>query len=281
MTRKPSPRTIIVVSDLHCGCRMGLCPAGGAKLDAGGVYKPSRLQRKLWAQWREFCDKWIPHVTKREPFVLVVNGDALDGNHHGSTTQISHNLSDQSEIAVACLADLCRASSSYYHVRGTEAHVGPSGAEEERLARRLGARPGRDGDHAQWELWIDLRGHLCHFTHHIGSTGSSPYEVTAIGKELVEAYVEAGRWGDRPPQVVVRSHRHRYAEIRLCGNRGYAISLTTPAFQLKTPYSYRIAGGRLSPPQIGGIAIRVGDEELYTRSKVWALEREEPEVFRG
>ena len=30
-------RNIIVVSDMHAGCRMGLCPPHGAKLDGGGL----------------------------------------------------------------------------------------------------------------------------------------------------------------------------------------------------------------------------------------------------
>jgi len=29
----------------------------------------------------------------------------------------------------------------------------------------------------------------------------------------------------------------------------------------------------LSQPQFGGLVIRKGDDELYTRSKVWCLER--------
>lgn len=274
-----APRNIIVVSDTHCGCRMGLCPPEGTALDGGGSYLPSPLQLKMWDRWRAFCDEWVPRVTKGEPFILVHNGDAVDGVHHGATSQISHNLQDQANLAFACLKPLVDRAAAYYHIRGTEAHVGKSGAEEERLAQRLGAIPDAQGDHARWELWIDLHGHLVNFSHHIGTTGSSAYEATALGKEMAEAYVEAGRWGARAPQVIVRSHRHRFGEWRMFGQDGLQIICTTPAWQLKTAYVHRLTTGRLSQPQLGGALIRVGDEELHTRAIVWPLERPATESY--
>ena len=33
---KRTVNNLVVVSDLHCGCRLGLCPEGGAQLDEGG-----------------------------------------------------------------------------------------------------------------------------------------------------------------------------------------------------------------------------------------------------
>jgi hypothetical protein len=271
-------RNIVVISDNHGGDRLGLCPPGGVRLDGGGKYYNSGLQNKLWEHWLFFRNQWVPHVTKREPFILIHNGDALDGNHHNATTQISHNLCDQNDIAYASLKPLVDKAAAYYHVRGTEAHTGPSGAEENRLARRLGAIQDCEGNFARWELWLSLYGHLCHFTHHIGTTGSSSYEATAVGKEMVENYVESGRWGSRAAQVIVRSHRHRFYETRHYSDKGLAISVVTPAWQLKGPFVFRTQA-RMSEPQIGGILIRVGDEELHTRAIVWPIKRSRTEVY--
>lgn len=268
-----TPRTVVCVSDTHAGCRLALCPPEGVPLDDGGLYMPSPLQLKLWSMWREFWDEWVPQVTHGEPYVVVHNGDALEGVHHGAVTQVSQNMEDQVRIAEAVLAPEVRKAAAYYHVRGTEAHVGRSGQDEERLAKLLGAVPNDSGQHALWELWLNLAGNRLHFMHHIGVTGSSAYEATAVHKELTESFVESGRWGDPPPRVVVRSHRHRYLEDRIAGAGGYYISVVTPGWQLKTPHTYRIPGGRQSQPQIGGIAIRLGDEELHVRSKVYRIER--------
>ena len=274
---------IVVFSDTHCGCRLGLCPPDGVPLDDGGNYSPSALQLKVWGIYEEFRI-WTKKVTKGEPWDLVMNGDALDGVHHRAVTQISHNLKDQLACAVYALGPFVkeckRSGGRYYHIRGTEAHVGPSAQEEERLAEHLGAEPNETGQFARWELWKRVgsgKGHLCHFLHHIGTTGSQAYESTAVHKELVESFVEAGRWGDEAPQVIVRSHRHRHFETRIAHKDGYAIATVTPAWQLKTPFTYRIPGSRLAQPQFGGVLIRAGDEELHTRFFVRRVERAKEE----
>jgi len=267
--KKPEIRNLVVISDLHAGCRVGLCPPGKIRLDDGGTYEQSGLQRKLWAWWTEFWDVWIPKVTKGEPYHVCVNGDALDGVHHNSTTQVSHNIADQIHIAQQILSPVVERAVSYYHIRGTEAHVGPSGYSEELLAESLGSVRGDQGESARWEMWARLDWGLVHLTHHIGTTGSMHYETTAVMKELTEMYTEAARWSEEPPDVVVRSHRHRHTKVEVNvekhGHPGIAISTVTPGWQLKTPFAYRIPGGRASRPQIGGIVVRCNDDEIFTR----------------
>lgn len=251
---------------------MGLFPDRTMTLDGGMQAGPSPLQLKVWSLWLEFWKDWVPAATKGEPYIVVMNGDSIDGSHHGSKTQVSQNFADQSAIARECFKAVLGPESVLYWIRGTEAHVGPSGEQEELLARSLGAKPDADGHHARWELYLDLHGHLCHFTHHIGTTGSTAFESTAPYKEMVESYVDAGRWNRTPPQVIVRSHRHRHIEVRSPSRDGHSVVLVTPGWQLKTPFVYRIPGARASQPQIGGALIRVGDRMLYTDSKVWSLE---------
>jgi hypothetical protein len=182
----------------------------------------------------------------------------------------------QKELAVLCLKPIIenKKCKQYYHIRGTEAHVGKSGQYEEEVAKILGAKPDEIGNHARWDMWYKLHDKIIHFSHHIGTTGSSSYESTAVYKEMVESFNEAGRWQDKPPDVVVRSHRHRQFETRIATKNGYGISLVTPAWQLKTPFIHRLPGGRASTPQIGGYLIRTGDEDsIYTRFKVWRISR--------
>ncbi len=273
-------KNLVYISDIHAGCQLALCPPGGVGLDNGGKYHPSPFQRKLWKMWRELWDEWIPAATRQEPFGVVLNGDAVEGVHHKATTQISQNPKDQEEIAYQILApvvDKCKGR--YWHIRGTEAHVGSSACDEERLAKRLGAVPNREGQHARWDLWKRVGdGNLVHSLHHVGTTGSQAYESTAVQKELVESFTEAARWRREPPDVIVRSHRHRSIQIRIpTGTDGHetgeAIAVVTPAWQGKTPHVWRIPGGRLATPQFGAILIREAHGELFVRSKVWTVDR--------
>lgn len=209
-------------------------------------------------------------MTDGEPYDLVVNGDVLDGVHHRSTTQISHNLADQERLAVELLRPHVAKAARYFHVRGTEAHVGQTAENEERVARELGAIPNDEGQSSRFDLWLRMgsrRGPLVHFLHHVGATGSQAYEATAVHKELTESFIEAGRWGEEPPQAIVRSHRHRAIRISLPVENGEALAIVTPAWQLKTPFAWKIPGARLSQPQLGGVVLKVGDEAgLYARA---------------
>ena len=269
-------RHLVIVSDLHCGCQLGLCPDRGFELDDGGTYYPSDLQVIVWHWWREFWNDWVPSVVGDEPYAVCVNGDAIEGTHHRVVTPITTNIADQERLAYDVLWPVVqRCDGRYFHVRGTPAHVGPSGQSEERLARMLEAVPDDTGRHARYELWIRLGGDwgpLCHVTHHIGTTSTIAYEATALQKELVNAYVECLRWGDEPPRVIVRSHRHRFFMTHV----GQAVTLTTPGWQLRTPFTYRKTGAIVGRPQIGGVVLTAtGDASnpVQVHHKVWGLRR--------
>ena len=275
---KVEVNNIVAISDIHCGCQLGLCPPEGVKLDEGGTYKPSAFQRKVWKMWRIFWDKFVPDAVRGEPFAVVMCGDSIDGTHHNSTHQITHNLTDQARIAYGVLepvVELCKGR--YYHIRGTEAHVGKSSQEEEALAEDLGAIPTKEGQFARYELWKRCGPRLVQFMHHIGTTGSQAYEATGVHKELTEAFIEAARWGEEPPDCIVRGHRHRYIETNIATKNGYASAAVCPGWQGKTPFVWKISGARLSLPQFGGLLIRHAHDRLFIDPKVFSVKRGKPE----
>lgn len=279
--------SMIVVSDLHCGCQMGLCPPDGIKVDEGGHYSPNHSQKVVWGWWRQFWDEWVPDVTRGLPYDLLVNGDMIDNEHHGNKTLITNNISVQRKLAVACMqpeVEKCKAKGGrLFVVRGTDAHDGGSGQDVEAIAEMLGAKPEKlTGRFSRWELWRHLDGPnpncLIHAMHHIGTTGSAQYETSAPNREMVAELVAAARTGKTPPLYAVRSHRHTYTHTPLACEWGEARCVVTPAWQAKTPFAYKIAGARNAEPQFGGIIIRNGEEECYHRKYWKQLSRPEPEV---
>lgn len=286
-SQKRPIKNVVVISDTHCGCGLAILPPSGATLDDGGTYLPSKLQKIIYGYWEEFWGEFVPNATHGEPFAVVHNGDAIDGVHHNSTTQISNNLEVQRKIAEDLLKPVVQACDGrYYHIRGTEAHVGKSASEEESLARNLGAIKSADGQHARYDLWLQIGDQsdngLIHLLHHIGTTGSQAYESTAVHKELVESFTEAGRWGARPPDVIVRSHRHRMIETNIPTHNGKARAVVTPCWQGKTPFVWKIPGGRLSQPQFGGLVVKWSDTEKTTwvKERVWSIERSPTEIVQ-
>ena len=287
MSCKKSPKpskvsNVVVISDTHAGCRLALCPPDGVKVDDGGYYFPEGAQKKLWGHWEEFWNDWVPKVTEGEPFHVVHNGDAVEGIHHRSTTQISHNTYDQRKIGyrvLAPIAEKARASGgNYYHVRGTEAHVGSSACDEEALAEQLQAVPNEQGQYARWDLWMNLGDSLIQFLHHIGTISSMAYEGTALSKEVTEVMADCARWGTAPPDMICRGHRHRCYKVEYPTSRGRGIAIVGPGWQMKTPFAYKIAGARVSQPQFGGYVIRKKHGILYTLERVWTIDRSKTEM---
>lgn len=271
---------VVVISDTHIGCQFGLFTKDTTPaLDGGGGYTPSKLQNIVAAWWDIFWGEWVPQVTRGEPYAVVINGDVTDGRHHHSTSQITQNLADQAKMAVATLKPIRNKAAHLFMVRGTSAHCGESSECEEQIAKALGAMPNGDGHYCRNELWLKVGDGLVNFMHHIGTAGSAAYETTALMREYAESCAEAGRWNLPAPNIIARAHRHRHSEVRVPTSTGYGVCFTTAAWQLKTPFVHKIAGGRLTMPQMGGSLIRFGDEELYTRHKTWNIQRAEPEVM--
>jgi len=285
---------VIFVSDTHCGCKFGLLPPGKTPLIDGGPVMQSALQRKVWKWWLAFWNVWVPRATRGEPYAICLVGDIMDNEHHGSKTPISANRADQSNIAKRVWGPILRRAAllekplpvegveekdwpcrHIYWVGGTEAHSGQSMEDEENLAREMGAIPDASGRFARYEINMQLGRCRIHATHHIGTTSSSQYESTALRAEMERQVAESAKAGDPPPDVIVRAHRHRALEVReitsLGGREGYRICFVLPGWQLKTPFVHRTTLGRVSPPQFGGSLVRAGDEEAYTRHRVWRM----------
>ncbi len=276
---KRNPRALhngVFFGDTHIGCQLGLMHPSGAHLDEGGTMKPSALQRKVWSWWREFWDEFVPKATDGKPFFVVHMGDAIDGVHHGSTHQWASSLEMQARHAEKILAPIVEACDGYYyHLRGTEAHVGPSSVEDDKLARKIGALPNREGQYARYDLWKQIGPRLIHAAHHIGTAGSTAYESSAALRELIEGLIEAAKWGEAVPDVIIRGHRHRCIEVAIPTEHVKAHVLITPGWQLKTPFSQRIAGARMSQPQFGGAVLHWSEthKELFVRTWVRSLKR--------
>lgn len=268
---------IIVVSDIHAGSSVAVCPPN-FKLDDGGVYRFSRMQSVLWSWWQEFWTEWVPMVTAGDPYIVIVNGDIIDGQVKGSTAQVSVNMEDQARIALELLDPVAKAASGIHIVRGTEAHNGKSGLWEERIAESLGARKAEGGRYSSWDLWMNFKGQLIHFAHHIGCTSSTAAETSALSRELSAAFVESGQFHNRYPDMIVRSHRHRFSQIAIPTAKDVAQVVVTPSWQLHTPHGHRL-GLSMRTPQIGGICISHGGGGLFIRQFIKAPTRGKAIVY--
>lgn len=276
------PIVLAVTSDQHCGSTVGLCPPEKIGLDDGGFYEPSKFQKFLWDRWSKFWGdvKQIKKDLKAE-LIVQLNGDLFDGDHHNTTQIVSSNPEPQSYIAHRVFGGDRRLGSpvtdakpdKLFIVRGTETHVGPSGATEESFARSLHALPDMTSGRPVWSWWrlqLELHGWLFDFQHH-GRMGQRPWtKANAVNNLAAEIFYEHAARGLRHPDIAFRSHMHQYADSH---DAHPTRVIQTPSWQLKTAYVHKVAPESIA--DVGGIitVIEPGSEpqvlkRLYSNYQV-------------
>lgn len=267
-------KAVVSISDPHVGSLTGLCSPDARTDDGGGVVL-NKFQTTLWRFWTDFWDVWVPQETAgAETVVIEFNGDLVDGDHHNNVALWTNDTETQVSAAVGILKPIADRYEHKFVVRGTPAHGGPSSKAEETIAREIGAHKDELGNCSVWQQWLRVDGVVFQFAHHIGVTSSTAYETSAPMRELVAAMIEAAQWGQPLPNVVVRSHRHRFVPISIPSLRGRIHCVITPGWQLKTPFVERI--DRMRMPHIGGVVFKVEGDECQVREKLYPLPGPEP-----
>lgn len=266
MKAKARTTVLAIVSDLHAGSTVSLCPPT-IPLDDGGAYDSTKAQRWLWERWLTYW-KRVAAVRKEHgaSLIAVVNGDLTDGGlHHGTTQLISPNPTSQAAVVDAALhAPKSLAPDQWLFVRGTDVHVGPSACFEERVALGL-KKDGQPvimdtdtGTASHWHAKLEIDGVRLDFAHH-GRVGSRPWTKPNVTANLAaEIFYNHAANGLPHPHLAFRSHMHQFVDT---GGIHPVRVIQTPAWQLATAFIHRIAPGSIA--DVGGIIVVI-DKGRFT-----------------
>ena len=259
------PWLVAVTSDHHTNSSIGLCPPEGVMLDEGGRYIPSKAQLWLSEKWTEFHGEVAKlRQSLKANLCYVLNGDAFDGDHHGTSQIITRNEESQAYIAHGVFGVVRDLKPDLTLVtRGTTAHVGEGAASEEALAKFLKAE--RDPESRAWSSWhhrLSLHGLHLDFQHHT-SIGGLPWTVPGGVARLAFRI----RWehldrGLTPPDLAIRSHKHLHADSY---DAHKTRAIVTPAWQLKTAFAHKVAPESIA--DIGGIVVVIQPNGTYEVKK--------------
>jgi hypothetical protein len=259
------PVVVAVTADQHTGSQLGLCPSEGVRLDEGGEYRPTKAQLWTWEKWLEYHAA-IAQLRKslKAKLIYVSNGDAVDGDHHGTSQIITRNVESQAYIAHRVFSVPKDLKADEYHVvRGTTIHVGEGGASEEALAKHLKAQ--RDPVSESWSVWhlrLHIYGRELDFQHHC-SVGGLPWTVAGgVARLAFRHRVERIEAGLRPADLIIRSHKHTHLDSY---DAHKTRAIVTPAWQLKTSHAHKVAPESIA--DIGGIAVVVEPDGQYAVQK--------------
>jgi hypothetical protein len=225
--------------------------------DFGVTIKQSPAQAVVWKWWRECHDEFIPWATQGEPHILVHGGDLVDGIHHRSTTPLTHDEQAMCDIGFSVMEPEVEKAAAFAMIAGTPVHAGGAWEYERNIASRLGAI--RAGDSP---IFMELNYQLgdevvINDMHHVSTTGLHHTEANGVFREMTEQYMTAAKANSRPPDVILRHHRHRnfHCDGPLHDGKRWH-SLAVPGWQLKGPYTWKV-GARNHLPHFGAVVVRI------------------------
>lgn len=224
-----SKKRICIVSDFHCGHRVGLTPPKWHDMFPKEKY--AVMEKKLW-KWYSEKIKTIKPID-----LLFVNGDCIEGKapRSGSTELITADRNIQCEMAKECILET--GAKEIIMIYGTPYHTGYSEDWEDQIAKSVGAK--QIGS----QLWVDVNGLVFDLKHFVSKT-SVPYtKGTPLLKEKIWNMIWSEFEEQPKADVIIRSHVHSFDYV---GFSDKWLAITTPALQgMGTKYGARQCSGHV------------------------------------
>lgn len=233
-TQPPQRRIdqVLVLSDLHVGSTVGLMPPGYVTLEDQEI-KLNAIQRFLWEAWQDMT-QWAESQLAGSNYAIVVNGDMIDGDHHGTKQIWSKDTNDQISAAAMVMQPLTARASKLFVIRGTESHTNNA---EVSLGKILRAEVNPVTKLAAFDrLNLSVNGCRCAFRHHIGTSIRSWTNATQLASVLAEETIQAANNGEKPAQVICTAHRHKFGAY----SNGHGIVIVSPPWQMLTRYGHKV-----------------------------------------
>lgn len=211
-------KRVMVISDLHCGHRVGLTPPDyqySSKVKDRNMSKSGKLQKEMW-KWYKKQLEHLGHID-----VLIVNGDAIDGKgkRSGGTELITSDLHIQSDMATECINQVD--AKKIFMTYGTPYHTGESEDIEDIIAKNVGASI--KGQH-----FISVNNTIFDVKHKTGSSNSPHARATAVSRDALWNEIWSNSDNGQPKaDIVIRSHVHYYNQ----SGDHKRLGMTTPALQ--------------------------------------------------
>lgn len=249
MGRSPAraeAKLVFVVADTHCGSTVGLCPPDTGLPD-GGKYRLNVLQEWLWEQWLA-SRKWMLDLAGDDPWDLVINGDAIEGDHHRNKQVISADTKVHAAAANEALGLIATGANRTWMVHGTGTHVGH--ADESSIGFHLGAEQNRTTRYfCHQHVMFTMNKTVLSFRHHIATTKRKYLEGGALSIEAGNEQIAAARHDRTVPKVMGRAHRHAFGMY----TDGAALMVVSPPWKLHDDHVEKVVPGAV--PVVGSYAL--------------------------
>ena len=230
----------------------------------------SEIQKIIYEQWEDVAREAKKIRKFGEQIVWIMNGDAVEGDHHNTKELVTKYEVNQAYMHIQCVNDFrkimgWKKTDRMVYTDGTDCHVG----EFERLAsEHLKAEhyPVVKKKTPAGQLWV---------AHHGPGAGSGANEGRALGNKARIELVAALANNITPPRFLVYSHFHKKLHAQIEIGDYIVDAFILPSFQYKTKYGHRVAP--FEPTNIGGMSLQINRDGSFNYE--WHVARTEVEVL--
>lgn len=237
-------KTIVIVSDFHCGHVVGLTPPL-YQTSSGSLAKFGDMQKAVWKYYADTLKKLQPiHL-------IIFNGDAIDGKgeRSGGTELIEPDRTEQCQMAIECLE--AAKAKNIIMTYGTPYHTGVTEDFERMIADAVGAKIGS-------HEWIDVNGVIFDCKHKINLSIIPHGRHTAIARDRLWNQLWSIDQEQPLADIIIRSHVH-YCTFN--GDPDY-LAITTPGLQgYGSKFGARQCSGKV---HIGLVSFKIDDKGGYS-----------------
>jgi hypothetical protein len=266
---------VVFVSDIHINSKQAVS-LKKIDLGDGNYYEANKIQTALLAAWN---DMWgdIKQRAGGKNLVIIFGGEIIDIDFKNRSNQYITKSSEQArDHALELLEKPLSMASKVIVVRGTEAHVGNNGEQDEKVAAMIDKeRKGiviKNGREFSWHYFRGyIGGRMFDVAHHVNMGGMARTERNAANHLAADLMMSYNRWGEAYPDFALRGHVHRFADSSF----NYPIrAVISGCWQTATSYVHRISKGA-DKPEIGALFI---DPSSKTVERLfYDYKRESPE----
>jgi len=197
-----------------------------------------------------FCDHAdiIGKMRTNAKLIVVLNGDMVEGVHHGNLQVMTSYMREQEAIAQHAIDHILglmkfTEGDALYFVAGTNSHVAES---EERLARDFDAIPYRkdssvdraDGRYCHPSLKLNVNRKRVWWAHKLVGVGKGPNRENSMRNYMRRLRLDMYAEKTIPPDYLIGSHFHQRLGVPDAYRDHLMWGFVLPSYKLKDDYTF-------------------------------------------
>jgi hypothetical protein len=260
---------------MHSGGSTALFPNKYWQFGPGRNHTPEPFQKKMYSHFLQ-CADYAKANSRGKRHIVIHDGDAIEGWHHGTVQVLTVNKGEQMEVHLELMDTFLRKSGydgrkgdKLYYVNGTEIHTGET---ERKIAKDLKAQSAGEGREAFDFLELNVNGRLLWFVHHGPSKGKGANKGDPLRNWLKAIYWECVDERKPVPDVVVTGHTHNALYNTYVHDFHTIHGVILPSWQMKTRHVYKVAP--IAVNEIGAAFLQVKADGTIVPPVVMKIETE-------